>query len=319
VDGEIFKLSFLIFFMKKRGALQISFSWLFAIIVGAFILFLAIYAAVKFINVGDTEQSVRTGKEIGILLTPFATSVESAKTSTLTMPIESRIYAKCEEDNIFGKQILQVSQKSFNKWVETDLDVVFYNKYLFTENPAEGKNFYIFSKPFAFPFKVADLIYLSPAEKKYCFSNAPEEIKEELESLNQKNLLTKDCPDESIKVCFESNSNCEIIVNYNLGYLNKKEKRVYFETNALMYAAIFSSPDIYECQLKRLMQRTNQLALLYRDKANFVSRTGCTSNLNLLELSSLTNNLESSANLAYIKNLVDKIKEDNYIADCRIY
>jgi len=51
-----------------------------------------------------------------------------------------------------------------------------------------------------------------------------------------------------------------------------------------MYAAIFSDKGNYECQVKRLMQRVAKLALLYEDKANFVSKRGCNSNLNLLKI-----------------------------------
>src|SRR3989344_2803023 len=48
--------------------------------------------------------------------------------------------------------------------------------------------FYIFSKPFEFPFKVSDLIYLTSENEKYCFDNAPENIAEEILQLNQGNL-----------------------------------------------------------------------------------------------------------------------------------
>ncbi len=62
--------------MKKnqKAQFQISFAWLFAIIVGAFILFLAIYAAVKVINIGESATSAITGKEISILLNPLEQS-----------------------------------------------------------------------------------------------------------------------------------------------------------------------------------------------------------------------------------------------------
>ena len=298
---------------KKGGYLQISFAWIFAILVGAFILSLAIYAAVKIINLGETEIDAKIGKEIGILLNPLETSFESAKTTSLGFPVETRVYNKCNNNGYFGRQIIQVSQKSFGKWTKTDFDVGFSNKYLFSESPAEGKKFYLFSKPFNFPYKIADLIYIISSQKQYCFMDAPEEIKNEILSINQKNLLAENCSDSSVKICFYGSSDCEINVNYDAEYVEKKGEIVYFKGDTLMYAAIFSDKNLYECHLKRLMKRTGQLASLYKDKAIFISRAGCHSNLNvdLIALINSADNLESSESLEQINHIVEDIKEKN--------
>ena len=86
--------------MNKKAYLQISFAWLFAIIVGAFILFLAIYGVTKLIKTEETTQEARTGKEISVLLNPLETSFETGKTTSLTLPIETRIYNKCNNYGI---------------------------------------------------------------------------------------------------------------------------------------------------------------------------------------------------------------------------
>ena len=54
--------------MEKKGYLEISFTWVFAIIIGVVILFLAIYFSSKVIDIGQTEIDAETGKEIGIFL-----------------------------------------------------------------------------------------------------------------------------------------------------------------------------------------------------------------------------------------------------------
>ena len=300
--------------MKNKGYLQISFAWLFAIIIGAFILFLAIFGTTKLIKTEQITQDAKTGKEIGVLLNPLETSFETGKTTSLTLPVETRIYNKCNNNGMFGRQIIQISQKSFNKWTETNIDVGFSSKYIFSENYTEGKKFYIFSKPFDFPFKVADLIYITSSLKEYCFLDAPEEIKEEVSTLKQKNLLVEDCSDSEkvIRVCFSSESDCDIKVNYNMKYVEKNKEKMYFEGDALMYAAIFSDKEIYECELKRLMKRVGHLALLYKDKSVFISQTaGCESNLNLLGLNDLTTSLESSVNLNSMIYIIEDIKEKN--------
>ena len=313
--------------MKKRAFLQISFAWLFAIIAGIFILFLAIYGITKLIDTEQAIQDAKTGKEIGILLNPLETSFESATTSFLTFPVETRIYNKCNLYGNFGNQVIQVSQKSFDKWTKTNIDIEFPNKYIFSEKYIEGKKDYIFSKPFYFPFKVADLIYLTASSKKYCFSDAPEDIQDEILTLNQENLLLDNCQEDNIKICFGLDSDCDINVYYDdgSGYVEKTEDnfltKSYFESNALMYAAIFADKNLYECQLKRLMQRTGSLALLYKDKSTFISQTaGCNANLNLLELNDLANNLESSADLAQMSYIAEDIQDKNKDnSQCRLW
>jgi len=315
-----------VFFAGKKGFLQIPFAWLFAIIVGAFILFIAIYSSVKISDIGKTEIDYKTSKEIGILLNPLETGFETGKTTSITMPAETRIYNKCNNKGFFGKQTIKVSQKTLNEWTYTDVNAGFSNKYIFSENYAEGKDFYLFSKPFEFPFKVSDLIYLTSSKKKYCFIDSPEEINDEISVLKQKNLFSDNCPsdDETVRVCFGSSSgNCGISVDYNQGsgYVKKNNEKMYFETDALMYAAIFSEPEIYECQLKRLMQRVESLTLLYRDKAEFASQAGCNSNLNqdLIMLNNLAGNLENSLFLSGIIRIAEEIKDKNDLAECKLW
>jgi len=310
--------------MKKRGYLQISFAWLFAIIVGAVILFLAIYASTKLMSISQYELDTKTAKNLGILLNPLETSFETAKVTFFTLPIETRIYNKCEDYGDFGKQIIQISQKSFNKWPEPAEEISFSNKYIFSEREIEGKKFYVFSKPFDFPFKVSDLIYITSSKKEYCFINPPDDIGEEISYLNQKNLLLedelkeegKDCPENSIKICFGS-GDCEIHVYGDR--IEKNGEKLYFEGDALMYAAIFSDKDVYDCQLKRLMQRTKHLALIYQDKAEFIARTGCHSNLNLNLLRNYAEDFSDSNDLAFMISIVNDIKDKNEDANCKLF
>ena len=99
----------------------------------------------------------------------------------------------------------------------------------------------------------------------------------------------------------------------------KKWAKMYFEEDALMYAAIFADKEVYECQVKRLMQRVNQLSLLYKDKATFVSQVGCDSNLNLLTLSNIANSFSSSSDLSSMSSIVEDIKDKNDYGDCRLW
>jgi len=304
----------------KRG-FQISFAWIFAIIAGGFILFLAIYGVTRLMDTGGDITSAKTGVEIMVLLNPLETGFESGRTVLLTMPVETRIHNKYSLYGNFGAQIIQIDQKSYGKWSQTEIDVRFPNKYIFSDSIIEGKKFFIFSKPFKFPFKVADVIYLTSSEKNYCFINAPERIKEELSDLNQKNLLIENCPAESVKICFDTVAfqECDINVDVNRREVEKSGQTMFFETDALMYAAIFSDKNIYEYQIKRLMQRTNELLLLYDTKAILILDQGCSQDVNLFVLKSIVNNLQSSEDLMRAANAADDVERENDRAVCRLW
>jgi len=311
---------------SKKGALEMSFSWLFAIIVGMIILVLVIYGVNKGFQGGQVEQSALIGKEISVLLNPLETSFEAGKTSSLSLSSDTRLYNKCDNFGGFGTQYLEVSQKSFGEWVKTDFDITFSNKYIFSDNYVEGKKFYFFSKPFEFPFKVADVIYMTSASDFYCFEEFPEDmgdVEEELTTLNQENIQVGECGEENfITICFEYGSNCDINVNYNSKSVEKQGEEVYFETDALMYAAIFSEKQGYECQTRRLLQRLENLAQIYNEKESFTSSNGGCSfeigaDLNVLKSSAAS--VQNSGELIQLRNIVEDIKIKNERAYCALW
>lgn len=307
---------------NKKGALEISFSWLFAIIVGAFILFLAIYGTSKLIKSEGSVQSAKTSKDIGILLNPLETGFEEAVTSSISFPSETRIYNGCDEFGNFGAQRIRVEQKNFGEWTPTDLEVEFKNKYIFSGPYTEGKTFFTFSKPFEFPFKISDLIYFTSSEEQFCFSgNIPEDVEDEIKDLNQLNLVLEssgNCFEENTEVCFSS-GNCEINVDYEVGYVQKNNERLYFETDALMYGAIFSNKNVYECQVKRLMSRTEQLSKIYLDK-ELLMAGDCNPDVSplLLSFRESVGNLDDSSDIYLSKSLADNL-EKNSVRSCRLW
>ena len=314
--------------MEKRGFLEISFAWLFALIVGAFILFLAIYFVVKFVGVEQEAQGAVSSTDIGILLNPLETGLGETKKTFLELPVETRISNGCITQGEFGKQTLSTSQMSFGKWTETGIEAVFQNKYVFSENPAEGSEFTIFVKSFEFPFKVSDLIYMLPKEKEYCFVSAPEDVTKEINDLGLesiKNVSNKiNCLPESEKVCFSIGSGCSgtgynTTVNLLTGTVTKRNIPMVFESTSLMYAAIFSDPLIYECQVKRLILRQGQLTQLYNKKALLISRNNCNSNLNLVGLINLGEGYNDSSDLRALSQASNEIRKLNDDAECKLW
>jgi hypothetical protein len=310
--------------MRKKGFIDISFGWVFALVVGAFILFLAIFVSVKIIKTESDVQGAEVSKDLGIVLDPLETGFEESKTTSLELGVNSEIQNICEAEGDFGKQRIKTSQEIFGKQEGGDVGVVFYNKYIFSENPLTGKVFYIFSKKFEFPFKIADLVFIIPKEKNYCFVQAPENIENMTRELKLSNIVNasniNNCPQNSEKVCFTSGiSGCDVKVNLLLQYTEKNNKKLYFNGDALMYGTIFSDKDLYECQLKRIMKRLAILSTIYEEKKDFVSLKNCNSIVDFTILSSEAKNYNSTENLNQIAITVQDLKTKNGYAQCSLW
>ena len=309
--------------MKNKKAFEMSFAWIFSIIVGALILFIAIYATSKFISTRRFEIDTQTAAKLAILIDPLETSIEAGKSSVINFNKETRIYNSCSSSGNFGRHLISLSSKSGigKDWLEPGAGIPINNKYIFSEDVEQGKEFSVFSMPFEMPFKVSDLIFISG--KKYCFIRSPNKIKDDIQSLNLKNIelvdLNSNCSQTAEKVCFNPGPECDIEVysndlseEYNTGQVVKNSRTMYF-TGPLIYGAIFSSPEVYECNTKRLMLRLKNLGEVYQDKIRIIEKKGCNSNLegNLNLLTNLARNLDSSQKLFLVQEKADEIKKIN--------
>ena len=304
-----------------------SFNWIFAIIAGSVILFLAIFSAGKFIRTSEQTVFTETAASLISLFDPLETGLASGKAHEIGFKKKSRIFFDCNENTNFpfGKQTIAFSEQTFgDKFGEKGGRVNIDNKYIFAEEVVEGDKVYVFSKPFFMPFKITDIIVVTSADDNYCFYDSPEYIQESLEGLNLKNIhfpnQTSKC--EGIDVCFELNRiGCEIKVFEDEGYvLNKKYgQRAYYVGN-LVYGAIFSSPDIYECNVKRIKSKFDELAKLYLNKIDIIERKECDSNIGL-KLNSVLGSIENSRDLIGLYKEVEEIDSINKFAKsgCALY
>ncbi len=277
--------------MRNKKGLEFGFEWIFAVLIGGFVIFLAVYAASKFIDSGNLQKGSEVGKEIGILLTPFETNLEPGKTNYITTKEETTIYNDCNSAGDFGVQKISAGVKSGfgDNVVRPGAISTYKNRYLFSEGKVTGKEFYVLSKPFEFPFKVGDLIIVWSEKQKYCFVDLGSypEIKKDINELGLKNVFNvtsvrdPNCPAGAIKVCFRgTDRECNMTVDGTSVTHRESggDKTVYYprlDNNALLYAAIFSKPDIYDCQIKRLMNRALNIAKLYEEKSVFLGQRGC--------------------------------------------
>jgi len=309
--------------MKKnsKGFLEMPFSWLFAIIVGIVILFFAFYFGKSILNTGNQETSAKSAKQIQGFLNTVENGLESSQTSSISMPSNVRLNNICENNlNRLGKQKISVEQKTFGKWSESDIRISMNNKYLFSDNQIEAKELNIFSKSLKFSFDVASLIYIIPKDKEYCFIDAPSDLKKEIKELNLSNLKIGKC--NGTEVCF-NNGKCEINVDYSSNSIKEGNETVYFtldKDNSLFYAALFSERSIYECQMKRIIERAKMLTKLYLDKQNMLNNyceDYISENLNQLYIA-----LEGYVDSKSLNNIMltaNQLDESNKFAECRLW
>ena len=297
--------------MVNRKKAQFNFGWMFAIIVGGAILALAVYGVMQ---IGDTQRLVsdsEVAKKISIITEPLQAGFSEGSFGKITFRAETRINNLCFAGSgwgesgggtAFGSNDISVSTQSRvgEEWLPAGASTAVGNKYIFSSGQIGGKEFYVFSKPFDFPYKVADLIFMTTGD--YCFINAPDEIADEVLGLNIPNINIGNCSgsisedsvgdDGIMNVCFGSGVGCDITVRgscsgdcgdygvYEHGKVEKfgGESQVSY-VGSLMYGAIFSDKGIYDCNVERLMYRTARIADGYAKKAEFMNGRGCSTNM----------------------------------------
>jgi hypothetical protein len=309
--------------MNNRG-IQISFSWIFGIIVGAVILVLAVYAASNFVKTTRFETDSKVAAELGNLLNPVETNLESGRYVVIEFSEDTRVFNSCREDGNFGRQGISTSVKSGigKEFERPGVESVSFNKYLFSDKVEEGRKLHVFVKPLEMPYKIADLVIASSDE--YCFVQSPNDIEEEIDDLGVGNVNLSEsvgnCNVNSVIVCFNNvGGGCDVNVNLQSKSVSKEGEIVYYEGD-LIYGAIFSDPDIYECQVKRLMKRASELAFVYASKTDFLSRKGCSSNLagDLVSFATLSQ-IDGSEGLRQVSDAAEELGRRNDLLKCKLF
>lgn len=300
----------------KKG-LEFGFSWMFAILVGIIILFIAIYAANKFVKTERIVSDTFVSAEFSNLLNPIETNLEDSKYVKIGFIDDTRIFNECDEAGNFGRQRISTSSKIGvgDTWGDKSVRTTVYNKYLFSEEVVEGKEIHAVIKPLKLPYKVADLTFIYSGD--YCFVNPYSDVEDEINDLSVGGYIgvnvsdsILDCPESSTSVCFNQ-IGCD--VNLGTGSVEKNGKTIYFNDDTL-YGAIFSDPEIYECQLKRLVKRDSELAQVYATKMNLLASEGCYNDLGN-DLRDFAGRLDINDSLEYVRDIVPLAEELRRVND----
>src|SRR3989338_3382589 len=94
---------------RGKKSFEMSFAWMFSIIVGAIILFLEIYMTMKFIAPQRNISQSELAKSFGALLDPLETGKGiSVESTVIQTGVETRVYNKCYKDDNFGRQGISI-------------------------------------------------------------------------------------------------------------------------------------------------------------------------------------------------------------------
>ena len=310
--------------INKRG-FEFSFTWLFVILVGLAIIFIALYVSSNLLDTSANEYQTQTAAELGALLNPLETSLASQASYTITLPEETRIYNRCYPDGAFGVQEIRTSVRSGlgKEWPTPGGPHSFSNKYLFSSNVVQGSKLHFFVVPLNMPYKVGDVIVLY--DRPYCMVAPPRAIEEDIQSLGMELINVSEtksaCPRDSLTVCFDG-SRCDInvqIVGDGLSGIVTKNKTSMNYYGSLIYGAIFSDPVLYDCQTMRLRKRAAYLAELYEGKSAILSSEGCSSGMESdLRVYGATL-LDSRKTLGEIGAYSDSLMEANDKLSCSLF
>jgi len=325
--------------MKKR-AFEFSFAWLFAIFAGATILFLALYATSRIVSIERYQHDTETAKQLNMLIEPFAISLEEGKAGVINVGTETTIYNSCFSEGEFGWQELRVSSKqTLGGKSKAGVEEKIKEKYIFSGQEIEGKKFWIVSMPLEMPFKIADLLMVS--SEKYCFFRPPNDVQEKISGLSKNIEITdnQNCSDDSIIVCFDTesygNKKCNISVygtcinpycenKFETGYVKKGTNKTYY-IGTLLFASIFSDKHVYECNIKRIGKRMSHIAEILFNKARIMNSRGCNTNVmkELIALRSIAQSIatadEPDSMLVQLWERSKELERKNDMALCKIY
>ena len=274
--------------ITKKG--DFNFVWMFAIIAGSAILLLAIYGAVRFGTTTSKFQGTEVAKTLAVVTDPLQAGFAAARRSVIRFPKDTLIVSECEEDSSFGRNVLSVMIKERpNEDFEIFGDFIPVNdKYIFvSENP--GKEFYVFSVPISFSFRVADVLIMDSAE--YCFLGLDvPEIRRILSTglANKAKFGSANCTSDSITVCFGTGG-CDINVvdrcdNFDCDYdfeVGRIEKPGFSREYAgnLFYPTLFADSRNYDCNIRRILYRQSILSEIYINKIDRMNSRNCNSNI----------------------------------------
>lgn len=281
--------------MKKA---QMQFNWVFVIIAGVVILGFFVTFIVRYIDIQTMKENAQISSDLYNIL--YTLQKSSFRTElNVSLGVITDLNFSC--DKLMVGNFAPASLK---------------NEYVFSPKTMKTDILNVWMQSWKYPFKIANLFYISSKEKKYFIlfdeSSAGFVNNLSLPAFNiQKTTTIPNIKDENTKVIsFTSkNADVKIIPNENGNVIINGKTYPLFGL-PLVYGAMFS--DNYPCLLDKLLNKFLTIIEIYKTKADYLSllKTDCDYSQLKFTLITLRDNIK---NKKYddIKKYVNILDEQN--------
>ena len=284
--------------MKKRGAIEVQFNWIFVLIAGAVILFF-------FIKVVNQQREFSDVKTSGTIITSLESILTGAQVSTGTVNVVE--VPKVDIGFTCDKYFIGAVPR------QTKGNVIF------SPNLLKGKKIIMWAKDWNVPYRVTNFLYLTDPEVRYLivydngkeavankiFDELPDEINKDQPILSSQ--LAANFTDKNnykVKFIFLGNSNEDVLLKLsnvpnedvtairldigngnvipNTGTIvflqkkgtvwetqkdNGKEETYYLKEEGLFGAIFAEDFEMYNCVMKKAFKKLNFVSQIYLDRS----------------------------------------------------
>lgn len=252
--------------LNKKG-FEISFSWLFAVIAGISVFLFLTWFAVKQTDLFGNVSAQAAAEELDIAFTSFSSSMIGTK---LNFPKDVELEFKCDSN----EERMLINGKGGKKLK---------GNIVFSPNNMKNNEFSLWTKGWNIPFRVSNFIFLADNKHRYNLDGisstelegVPDIFKTGVdgEKINFVQGRDGSPSDDEKTIYLEYDS--ELDEHYGTIYIkgNEGQPLSYFG-DAMIYAAIFSDKDNFDCLYNKAKERAENVIKVYEERAKEM-RGGC--------------------------------------------
>jgi len=243
--------------MYNKKGIEITFSWIFAIIAGTLIFLFFVGFAADNMDLFGKLTAIRVSEEMNSAFTGLKTGLVS---TSLSFNKEVKLQFKCIGEK---KEKLIVGWRSGKN---------LYDNLVFSPEELNGNEFLLMTKSWNVPYKVDNFIFISD-KRNYCLIKTPYELKNKLPSDFESLLKYESCNGKTITFSQDEN-NCSsfFTINYEYDSVNNlygsiclgDGKPLLFYGDAMIYAAIFG--DQFDCLYPLIEEKFKIMRDVYLNK-----------------------------------------------------
>lgn len=277
--------------LEQRKGIEMTFNWIFSIIVGAIILTFFVYFAIQNTDLFGNLSAKQVSLELDNAFSGFQTTLVETNLE-FNKPI--KLEFKCE--NITGdvKENILINDKGKS---------ILRDKIIFAPDKMEDTKFLLFTSEWKVPYKIANFIFLTSPKEQYDLENEPSDF----EFVSDSNVGRKIEFNKNSAKCTTDSE--KVIINYQIdeyneyyGWICNSNGEYGFYGKAMIYAVIFSY-NFDDCLYSLMIEKLNLVSSLYGEKARILG----INELKLGDMKSIT----KIDNPEEFKNDVNEIRFNN--------